>query len=69
VLTVIHNGPVGRALSTDFVKFCGFVRKLLFLQKFNSCIKSEQIVKPAAKRILCTFAGISSTELSTGQDA
>lgn len=43
-----------------------FVRKLLFLRKFNSCLKNDRFVKTFARQVLSALAGIPSTELSTG---
>jgi hypothetical protein len=53
----------------DFVEPFSFVRKLLICRKFNTCLKNDQFVKSFADQGFCAFAGISSTELSTGQYA
>jgi hypothetical protein len=68
-MTVIHNRSIEAAAKGSFVERFSSVRKLLICRKFNTCIKSEQFVKSFARRMVCRFGGISSTELSTGQYA
>jgi hypothetical protein len=65
-ITVIHNRSNAVLTGGRFVEAFSFVRKLLFLRKFNSCIKNDRFVKTFADQVFSALGRILSTELSTG---
>jgi hypothetical protein len=56
VLTVIHKRSNPALTGGWFVEAFSFVRKLLFLRKFNTCIKNDRIVKTFAGQGLSALA-------------